>query len=120
MLAVAQNLESVHLSACDASGNCLPNEPRLVVGGNGVSGPAFMDNADLRKYLFESFHVNVLDMESAAVAQVAYSNGVPFIVFRALSDLAGGDAGKNQMQTFMNVAADNSVKVLLAFLDAWE
>src|SRR3546814_19151693 len=66
-----------------ASGKCLPHEPRLVVGGNGVSGPAIMDNADLRKYLFEYFHVNVLDMESAAVAQVAYSNGVPFIVFRS-------------------------------------
>lgn len=120
MLAVAQNIESVKLAACDSAGKCLPHMPRLVVGGHGVSGPVFMDNAKMRAFLFKAFHANVVDMESAAVAQVAYSNGVPFIVFRSLSDLAGGDAGKNQMQTFMNVAANNSAKVLLAFLDAWK
>jgi adenosylhomocysteine nucleosidase len=120
MLAVAQNIESVKLSACDGAGKCLARTPRLVVGGHGVSGPVFMDNAKMRAFLFNAFHANVVDMESAAVAQVAYSNGVPFIVFRSLSDLAGGDAGKNQMQAFMNVAANNSAKVLLAFLDAWK
>jgi len=120
MLAVARRIRSVALSACNAAKRCLAHKPGLVVGGNGVSGPAFVDNAQLRQYLFKSFQARVLDMESAATAQVAYSNGVPFLVFRSLSDLAGGDAGKNQMQTFMDIAAGNSAKVLLAFLDAWK
>src|SRR3546814_1074661 len=37
MLAAAQNLESVHLSACHASRKRLPHEPRLAVGANGRS-----------------------------------------------------------------------------------
>jgi adenosylhomocysteine nucleosidase len=62
----------------------------------------------------------VLDMESAAVAHVAYSNRVPFIAFRSLSDLAGGGGGENEIGTFFQIAADNSARVLLAFLDAWK
>ena len=94
--------------------------PKLVVGGNGVSGQAFMDNAAFREYTFRTFQASVLDMETAAVGMVAHSNGVPFIAFRSLSDLAGGGEGANEMGTFMRLAADNSAKVLLAFLARWK
>ncbi|MCC2595645.1 5'-methylthioadenosine/S-adenosylhomocysteine nucleosidase [Pusillimonas sp. MFBS29] len=119
MLAVAQNLKDIALQSCDTGSQCLRRQPRLVVGGNGVSGAAFVDNAEYRKYVFNTFQANVLDMESAACAMVAYVNAVPFIAFRSLSDLAGGGEGANEMHTFMGIAADNSAKVLLAFLDAW-
>lgn len=119
MLAVAQNLKGIALQSCDAGSQCLRRQPRLMVGGNGVSGAAFVDNAEYRKYVFETFQANVLDMESAACAMVAYANAVPFIAFRSLSDLAGGGEGANEMHTFMDIAADNSAKVLLAFLKAW-
>jgi adenosylhomocysteine nucleosidase len=94
--------------------------PRLVVGGNGVSGQAFVDNAAFREYTFRTFQANVLDMETAAMAHVAYANGVPFIAFRSLSDLAGGGEGENEIGTFFKIAADNSARVLLAFLAAWK
>ena len=51
---------------------------------------------------------------------VAHSNGVPYIAFRSLSDLAGGGDGANEMDTFMHLAAANSAKVLQAFLAAWK
>jgi adenosylhomocysteine nucleosidase len=76
--------------------------------------------ATYREYVFNTFAANVLDMETAATAMVAYSNGVPFIAFRSLSDLAGGDDAENAMDTFMRIAADNSARVLLAFLAAWK
>jgi adenosylhomocysteine nucleosidase len=120
MLAVARGISNVKLTTCDSGNKCLDTRPKLVVGGNGVSGQAFVDNAALREYVFKTFDANVLDMESAACAMVAYSNDVPFIAFRSLSDLAGGGAGENEMKTFMNIAADNSAKVLLAFLAAWK
>jgi adenosylhomocysteine nucleosidase len=91
----------------------------VVPGGNGVSGSAFVDNAALREYTFKTFQANVLDMETAAIAHVAYANGVPYIAFRSLSDLAGGGDGENEMGTFLKIAADNSARVLLAFLAAW-
>ncbi|MEL7283271.1 MAG: hypothetical protein AAGJ68_02120, partial [Pseudomonadota bacterium] len=33
----------------------------------------------------------VVEMETSAIATVAYANTVPYIGFRSLSDLAGGD-----------------------------
>ena len=119
MLKVAQSLSDIDLQSCDASNQCLKREPHLMVGGNGVSGAAFVDNAKYREYVFDTFQANVLDMESAACAMVAHSNAVPFIVFRSLSDLAGGGEGANEMHTFMHIAASNSAKVLMAFLKAW-
>lgn len=119
MLAVARGIQSVPLRACDRDDRCLDRRPRLVVGGNGVSGQAFVDNADFRRYAFRTFQANVLDMESAACAQVAWRAGVPFIAFRSLSDLAGGGLGENEMNAFLHIAADNAAQVLLAFLRAW-
>ncbi|MES2530892.1 MAG: 5'-methylthioadenosine/S-adenosylhomocysteine nucleosidase, partial [Pseudomonadota bacterium] len=122
MLAVARSIGNVELANCagTGAGQCLTTRPKLVVGGNGVSGQAFMDNKAYREYVFQNFQANTLDMETAAVGMVAYSNGVPYIAFRSLSDLAGGGDGENEMGTFMGVAADNSAKVLLAFLAAWK
>ena len=120
MLAVARSIQATPLADCDAANKCLQTKPKLVIGGTGVSGQAFVDNAAFREYTFKTFDANVLDMESAATALVAYSNGVPFIAFRSLSDLAGGGGGENEVATFMKIAADNAAKVLLAFLAAWK
>lgn len=120
LLATAKQLEALALERCDPERRCLSRAPRVVVGGNGVSGAAFVDNAAFREYTFRTFEANVLDMETAAMAHVAYANGVPFIAFRSLSDLAGGGEGANEMGTFFRIAADNSARVLLAFLAAWK
>ncbi len=119
MYAVAQALSAqLTLKSCTAESACLTQPPRLVVGGAGVSSTAFVDNADYRRYLHLTFAARAADMESAAVAQVADANGVPYIVFRSLSDLAGGGEKGNEMGTFMRLAADNSAAVVKAFLKA--
>jgi len=122
LLATARALE-VALDRClpakaGEARHCLDHEPQLVVGGTGMSGSAFVDNADYRDYLAVTFGACVVDMESAAVAQVAWANRVPFLAFRSVSDLAGGDAGPNQILTFMALAAGNSAAVVTAFVEA--
>lgn len=118
MLAVSRKVAgTVPLKRCVAD-RCLLKAPKVVVGGNGVSGQSFVDNAAFRRYAFDTFQARVLDMESAAVAQVAYVNGTPFIAFRSLSDLAGGDEGGNQVRTFFQLASDNSAAVVSAFIAA--
>jgi adenosylhomocysteine nucleosidase len=49
----------------------------VVLGGNGVSGQAFVDNAGFREYTYRTFQANVLDMETAAMAHVAYATACP-------------------------------------------
>jgi len=119
MMAAAGKIEAAKLKECTAQQDCLSRAPRLVVGGNGVSGQAFVDNAAFRQYAFKTFEARVLDMESAAIATVAYANGVPFIAFRSLSDLAGGGEGVNEIRTFIQLASDNSAAVVQRFLALW-
>ena len=119
MLAAAGKVGTAELKRCTAEQDCLGRDPRLIVGGNGVSGPAFVDNAAFRQYVFGTFKAQVLDMESAAVATVAYANRTPFIAFRSLSDLAGGDSGPNEMNAFFQLASDNSAAVVQRFLTLW-
>jgi adenosylhomocysteine nucleosidase len=119
LFAVARSaVGGLALKNCTVTQACLDKAPKVVIGGTGVSGPAFVDNKEYREYLFTTFHAGVTDMESAAVAQVAFRNEIPFIVFRSVSDLAGGDASTNQMNTFMQLAADNSASVVTAFIKA--
>jgi adenosylhomocysteine nucleosidase len=119
LLEVARGLAgSLSLEDCNEENACLADPPELVVGGHGVSGMTFVDNAAFREFVFDTFEARVLDMESAAVAHVAYANDVPFIAFRSLSDLAGGGEGENQMATFMSLASSNSAAVVEAFLAA--
>jgi len=113
-----QLTNAVTLQLCTSDDTCLSEQPTIRVGGSGVSGQAFVDNGAFRDYVFETFGANVLDMESAAVAHVAYANDVPFIAFRSVSDLAGGGPSENEMATFMQIASDNSARVVRAFLAA--
>lgn len=94
--------------------------PQLIIGGVGVSGNQFIDNKEHRAWLSAEFSALLTDMESAAVAQVCTVNGLPFLIFRSASDLAGGSGSSTadtEIKEFFTVAAKNSATVLLAFLE---
>jgi len=118
-LTVAQRVSgAVTLKRCVAAERCLTHTPKIVVGGNGVSGPTFVDNAAYREWVWQTFRADALDMETSAVALVAYENQVPFIAFRSLSDLAGGNGEANEARVFGRLASENSAAVVLSFLEA--
>lgn len=56
-----------------------------------ASGDVFVSDCKFRKALSSQFGADVAEMEGAAVAQVATAANVPFLVLRAVSDLASGD-----------------------------
>ena len=94
--------------------------PQLIVGGNGVTGNQLIDQVEKRLWLSENFDALVTDMETAAVAQVCTVNGIPFIAFRSASDLAGGSGSstaETEINRFFEVAAINSAKVVMKFLE---
>lgn len=117
----AEAVETAVYERCSENGQCLDRDPAVVIGGAGVTGSIYMDNADVRRYLFEEFGAQAVEMETAAVAQVAHANGVPYIAFRSLSDLAGGgDGPHNEMIDFEYIAAKNAASLVLAFLAAYQ
>ncbi|EFJ14760.1 hypothetical protein SELMODRAFT_445786 [Selaginella moellendorffii] len=108
----------MELTSCFNATTCLSIRPKVVVGLRGASSNVFVDNAAYRQFMFQTFRVSSVDMESAAVALVCYSNEVPFIVIRSISDSAGNSEGANEVSAFKNLASLNAVKVLTQFLKA--
>jgi len=117
MLAAAERAAaSVELLKCSAGGKYLEHAPVILAGGRGLSGQAFVDNAAFRTWVQDTFQADALDMESAAVATVAFANDTPFIAVRSMSDLAGGEADVNAMEVFFGVAAENAARTVEALL----
>lgn len=89
---------------------------RIEVGGAGVTGSVFLDNAAYREHVFKTWGARSVDMETTAYAQVCYTNEIPFLAIRALSDLAGGQKGKNVIDDNEHTSSVNAVRVLRAIL----
>ncbi len=100
---------------------CVKQLPQLRVGGRGVSATVFLANAQYRTYLHEVLNAQTFEMETAALAHVAYANSVPYIAFRSLSDLAGGDGFNADVGALFasGLAEANEAAVTLSFLEAW-
>jgi adenosylhomocysteine nucleosidase len=97
----------------------LGRTPQIQVGGNGASGNSFIDQVEKREWLEEKLDAQIVDMESAAVVQVARVSRVPVLVVRSCSDLAGGSGSstaRDELREFFGVAADNSANFVLEFL----
>lgn len=95
--------------------------PKMIVGGVGVSGNAFVDNAEKRSWLNKNFNALITDRESSAVAQVCSVNGVPFIVFRSASDLAGGSGpstARDELEEFSKIAAFNASILVIKLMES--
>jgi adenosylhomocysteine nucleosidase len=93
--------------------------PQVRIGGRGVSGNSFIDQKEKREYLKNEFDAGIVDMESAAVVQVANINGISVLVVRSCSDLAGGSGSETateELKEFFKVAADNSAGFVLELL----
>jgi adenosylhomocysteine nucleosidase len=118
---VNKNLLEKASSAVQGVGLKLIGErtPQIKIGGKGVSGNTFIDQKEKREFLKEKFDAQIVDMESAAVVQVASVNGIPVLVVRSCSDLAGGSGSETagaELNEFFKVAADNSANFVLELL----
>lgn len=88
-LRMAATKASSMLSSTNSS-----SSPRFLSSGVGVSGPLFVANRDYRTWLFTAWRAEVVDLESAAIAQVCWANRVPFIAVRSISGIAGEPPAK--------------------------
>ncbi len=60
--------------------------------------------------------IEAVEMEAAAIAQVAYQYGTPFVIIRSLSDIAGKDSDISFDQ-FLKTAAKNSAKLVVSIVE---
>lgn len=84
-----------------------------VHSGRIATGDRFIADAETKLTLKNDFSAIAAEMEGCAIAQTAAANGVPFIVVRAISDLADGSASES-FETFERETADLSARVIEA------
>ena len=91
LLTIAQQNGTLVSELIQCSSECRKSTQVWVGGTNGGSSNTFVANAQKAIWLRETYNISVVDMETAAAAQVAYTNAVPFLGIRGISDDGAGD-----------------------------
>ncbi len=73
--------------------------------GRIATGDVFVADRETKQRLRSEFSALAVEMEGGAIAQTAAANDVPFVVVRAISDLADGTAAES-FETFEQQTAD--------------
>ncbi len=85
------------LAAAQEAARSLPHDghgrPPWVHAGLIVTGDQAIFSRQRRQAVLETWHALAVDMESAAVAQVAAAHGIPWLAIRGISDRADEEAG---------------------------
>ena len=86
--------------------------------GTVASGDRFVASKEEKDRIVSEFSADVCEMEGGAIAHTAFVNGTPFIVIRAISDSADGEANMDYME-FLPIAAKNSAALTTELIKAW-
>lgn len=78
-----------------------------------ATGDTFMSDPERVEFVRKTFkELQAVEMEGAAIAQVAHQYAIPFVVIRALSDIAGQESDISFDQ-FLETAAVNSANLVM-------
>jgi adenosylhomocysteine nucleosidase len=82
------------------------------------SGDSFVGSDELALATQQKFPSMIaVEMEGAAIAQTAYLMGIPFLVIRSLSDIAGKTSTVS-FQAYLEKAAQNSAQLVMGMVKA--
>jgi len=86
--------------------------------GTVATGDKFISVRSDKDRITEIFGASACEMEGGAIAHTAYVNGVPFMVIRAISDSADGEACMDY-PTFLPLATRISTALTLALIEKY-
>ena len=90
-----------------------------VFKGTIATGDQFIANSEYVQKLQSDYDADACEMEGAAAAVVCIKYNTPFVVIRALSDKADGNAHESY-ENFGDIAANNSSRIVLKMLETVE
>ena len=118
--------EAANSPSTDSKGNSISRGffsllPRLPIMKEGrvVSGDAFICDDAVRSRIISMFSPSCVEMEGSAVGQTASANGVPFLILRSISDMAGKGAS-NSYENYSEIASRISAAVVFGMMERAE
>lgn len=90
----------------------IPDRPFSHYVGRVATGDIFVNDPRDKRRIAEGYHPMCVEMEGAAVGQVAYMNDTPFLVIRTMSDNADENADESY-DNFLEDAAVISSRIVL-------
>jgi adenosylhomocysteine nucleosidase len=112
----AQLLDLVRRAGDEVDLNPVLGHSPTVRSGTILTGDVFLQDAQTRDRLYAELSAQAIDMEGAALGQVASHLGVDHIVIRAISDLAASEAAEHFDRYLPEVSA-NSARLVVGLLD---
>ncbi|WP_153123202.1 5'-methylthioadenosine/S-adenosylhomocysteine nucleosidase [Peribacillus tepidiphilus] len=83
-----------------------------------ATGDSFMNDPERVEFIRGKFsNLQAVEMEAAAIAQVSYQFKVPFVIIRALSDIAGKESNVS-FENFLEKAALHSAQLVVKIVAA--
>lgn len=81
-----------------------------------ATGDLFVASGKTKQKIKDEFNAYAAEMEGGAIAQTCYLNQTPFVIIRAISDLADGSASENY-EKFETQAAFNCANLVMSCLE---
>lgn len=118
MARAEEALDGVALKGLDDVEGAANTNPRVVFGTI-LTGDSFVNCEATRQRLHDDFKAQAVEMEGAAVAQVATQMGRPWLIVRCLSDLAGAESHMD-FNGFLSVTTENAASVTRRLVEAFD
>ncbi|KAB7667263.1 5'-methylthioadenosine/S-adenosylhomocysteine nucleosidase [Bacillus sp. B1-b2] len=88
-----------------------------VVKGLITTGDSFINKPEQAAFIKVKFQaLQAVEMEAAAISQVAYQYGIPFVIIRSLSDIAGKESHLSFDQ-YLEKAAVHSANLVMSIVN---
>lgn len=98
--------------------NNIPERDYKIKLGIVATGDIFCTDVSMKDKIRAKFGADVVDMECAAIAQVAYLNNLPFVVVRSISDKPNG-YNASTFDENLRLASKRCSNILIEFLKCY-
>jgi adenosylhomocysteine nucleosidase len=103
-------------SLCDVVVSTAIEQGNRAIAGIVASGDQFINNAERKAFIRDTFGAVCCEMEGAAIGQVCFVGGVDFVIIRCISDNASGEA-EMEYPEMVKIAAVKSQQLVEAILE---
>ncbi|KDP39514.1 hypothetical protein JCGZ_02534 [Jatropha curcas] len=112
-LRIASQIQGLKLETHVNETVFVPDKPLVHFGLKAGTGDMFIVNEAYGDFLHKTFNISTIDTSDSAIALTCFSNNIPYVVFRGVSNKVRDNDPKPEYAPLGNI---NAIKATAAFL----